>query len=423
MKEVLRLDHGVLTHFPASAGRNKPALILCPGGGYEYCSIREGAPVARAFARDGVEAFVLEYDCTEVPLGVKPLHTLSASVAWVREHAAQLGIAADRIAVGGFSAGAHLAGLLAATWHDADWFPAGTDLQAHRPNAAVLCYPVVSAGAYAHRGSFVRLAGENAAEQRRFSLETLVSARMPRTFLWHTLTDADRSGREHAAARGGFAPREHQPRAAPVPARRARTRARGFGDSRPDERARARPAYKPLAGALRGMAEGGITMQIRHTRPEDLPAMQEIFADARAFMRENGNPDQWGDRFPTQEMLDKDLALHRSYVCEDNGKIAATFAFTTDGEPTYRVIRGGAWLDDAPYGVVHRIAAAKGTHGAASFCMNWCMEQCGNIRIDTHANNKPMQGLLNKLGYTYCGVIELENGRGERLAFQKRVEK
>ena len=160
MKEVLRFDHGVLTHFPASAGRNKPALILCPGGGYEYCSIREGAPVARAFARDGVEAFVLEYDCTEVPLGVKPLHTLSASVAWVREHAAQLGIAADRIAVGGFSAGAHLAGLLAATWHDADWFPTGTDLQAHRPNAAVLCYPVVSAGAYAHRGSFVRLAGK-----------------------------------------------------------------------------------------------------------------------------------------------------------------------------------------------------------------------------------------------------------------------
>ncbi len=100
-------------------------------------------------------------------------------------------------------------------------------------------------------------------------------------------------------------------------------------------------------------------MQIRHTRPEDLPAMQEIFADARAFMRENGNPDQWGDRFPTREMLDKDLALHRSYVCEDNGKIAATFAFTTDGEPTYRVIRGGAWLDDAPYGVVHRIAAAR----------------------------------------------------------------
>ncbi|MFR1151557.1 MAG: alpha/beta hydrolase [Butyricicoccus sp.] len=190
MKEVLRLDHGVLTHFPASDGRNKPALILCPGGGYEYC------PSGRAHrSRVRLRGTVWKRSCssttgTEVPLGVKPLHTLSASVAWVREHAAQLGIAADRIAVGGFSAGAHLAGLLAATWHDADWFPAGTDLQAHRPNAAVLCYPVVSAGAYAHRGSFVRLVGENAAEQQRFSLETLVSARMPRTFLWHTLTDA-----------------------------------------------------------------------------------------------------------------------------------------------------------------------------------------------------------------------------------------
>ena len=231
--------------------RNKPALILCPGGGYEYCSIREGAPVARAFARDGVEAFVLEYDCTEVPLGVKPLHTLSASVAWVREHAAQLGIAADRIAVGGFSAGAHLAGLLAATWHDADWFPAGTDLQAHRPNAAVLCYPVVSAGAYAHRGSFVRLAGENAAEQQRFSLETLVSARMPRTFLWHTLTDAtvpvENTLLLEAALR-----RENASATSCTCSRTACTdsRSRVWTPSRPDERARARPAYKPLAGAL-----------------------------------------------------------------------------------------------------------------------------------------------------------------------------
>ena len=58
--EVLQLSHGRLTHYGRAAGVGKPALVICPGGGYEFCSIREGAPVARAFARDGIESFVLE---------------------------------------------------------------------------------------------------------------------------------------------------------------------------------------------------------------------------------------------------------------------------------------------------------------------------------------------------------------------------
>lgn len=190
MTEVLRLPHGRLTHAAAAPGWRKPALVICPGGGYGFCSIREGAPVARAFARDGIESFVLEYDCAPAPLGSMPLHTLSAAVAWVREHAARFSIDPDKIAVGGFSAGAHLAGTLAATWHREAWAAPGTDLQKHRPNAAVLCYPVVTAGAYAHRGSFEQLAGADEAQQRAFSLETLVEAAMPPTFLWHTLTDA-----------------------------------------------------------------------------------------------------------------------------------------------------------------------------------------------------------------------------------------
>ena len=63
MTEVLQLPHGRLTHYGKAQGFAKSALVICPGGGYEFCSIREGAPVARAFARDGIEAFVLEYDC------------------------------------------------------------------------------------------------------------------------------------------------------------------------------------------------------------------------------------------------------------------------------------------------------------------------------------------------------------------------
>ncbi len=108
---------------------------------------------------------------------------------WVRAHAEQYGVSSQRIAVGGFSAGAHLAGLHAAVWNRAQWYPQGTDLALHRPNAAVLCYPVVTAGAFAHRGSFAQLAGDDVEKQQAFSLEKLVSPDMPRTFLWHTLTD------------------------------------------------------------------------------------------------------------------------------------------------------------------------------------------------------------------------------------------
>ena len=164
-------------------------------------------------------------------------------------------------------------------------------------------------------------------------------------------------------------------------------------------------------------------MEIRHARPADLPELLEIFANARRFMAENGNPNQWGDHTPTLEMLEADIAAACSYVCVQDGRTVATFFLSTAGEPTYRVIREGAWLDDAPYGVVHRIAAAQQGHGAAAYCLEWCLEQCGNIRIDTHQDNRPMQRLLARLGYTYCGLIDLEEGRGERLAFQKRREK
>lgn len=189
MQEI-RLTGGVLTRFPAQRGRDKTALVLCPGGGYEHCSIREGAPVGRAFAKSGVESFVLRYDCEPAPLGDRPLHTLSEAVAWVRTHADELGVSPQKIAVGGFSAGGHLAGLHAAVWHRAERYPEGTDLALHRPNAAVLCYPVVTAGEAAHRGSFERLAGTDTAAQQAFSLEKLVSRTMPPVFLWHTLTDA-----------------------------------------------------------------------------------------------------------------------------------------------------------------------------------------------------------------------------------------
>ena len=160
-------------------------------------------------------------------------------------------------------------------------------------------------------------------------------------------------------------------------------------------------------------------MIIRHSTTADLPAMEAIYADARRFMAENGNPTQWTDGYPVRWMLEEDIALGRSYVCEEDGEILATFVFAVMEDPTYLKIYEGAWLSDDEYGVVHRIASKNRKKGVAGFCLDWCFEQCGNVRIDTHRNNIPMQKALSKYGFKYCGIIYLENG-DERIAFQRR---
>ena len=158
---------------------------------------------------------------------------------------------------------------------------------------------------------------------------------------------------------------------------------------------------------------------IRPSTPEDLEEMLELYAQARRFMAENGNPDQWGDGYPPRAMLEEDIRSGCSYVCcGEDGRLLATFFFTQGEEPTYREIFDGAWLDDAPYGVVHRITARQGTKGVASYCLNWCFARCGNLRIDTHRKNLPMQRALARNSFVYCGVIYVRDG-SERIAFQK----
>jgi len=159
-------------------------------------------------------------------------------------------------------------------------------------------------------------------------------------------------------------------------------------------------------------------MYIRQAEKQDLPAILSLYADARKFMAEQGNPSQWGGGYPSPALINADLILKRNYVCEEDGEILAVFVYATGEEPTYREI-DGAWLNDAPYGFVHRIAS-KGGRGAGMFSLSWCLVQCGNLRIDTHADNVPMQNLLKKMGFRQCGIIHLQNG-DLRIAFQKTL--
>lgn len=160
-------------------------------------------------------------------------------------------------------------------------------------------------------------------------------------------------------------------------------------------------------------------MLIRKTREEELPVLMKMYEEARQFMRETGNPTQWGTTNPRKETIEQDIAQGKSYVCESEGEIVATFFFDVMEDPTYARIEKGEWIEDSPYGVIHRITTDRKTKGAASFCLEWGLMQAGgHLRIDTHENNIVMQKLLKKNGFIYCGIIYIEDGT-ERLAYEK----
>ncbi len=164
-------------------------------------------------------------------------------------------------------------------------------------------------------------------------------------------------------------------------------------------------------------------MTIRNTAVSDLARVMEIYARARDFMARTGNPNQWGPtNWPPRTRIEEDIAMGRSYVCENGaGRVIGVFYFAQgpDIEPRYRDITCGAWANGEPYGVVHRIAADGSEPGVGTFCLKWAYGQCGHLRIDTHPDNKVMQGLLLKLGFERRGIIHVEEDDNPRYAYEK----
>ncbi len=159
------------------------------------------------------------------------------------------------------------------------------------------------------------------------------------------------------------------------------------------------------------------TIQIRQAKMEDFPQILALYDHARAFMAEHGNPTQWGKNYPSEELVQGDIQNGNQYVGVADGKIVATFFYCAMEDPDYQVI-DGAWLNGESYGVVHRITSDGTIKGAASACLGWAFEQCGNLKIDTHRDNVVMQNMLKKNGFQYCGIIHIRDG-AERLAYQK----
>lgn len=159
-------------------------------------------------------------------------------------------------------------------------------------------------------------------------------------------------------------------------------------------------------------------MEIRKTTQEDVAAVMQIYEIARSFMRQTGNLLQWSGGYPSEELVRRDIEDGISYVAVENGEIEAVFIYFFGDDPTYLHIENGAWQNDAPYGVIHRIASRGQIKGSGAFCLQWGFSQCGNLKIDTHNDNRVMQHVLEKNGFKRCGTIYLENGE-PRIAFQK----
>ena len=172
--------------------RSRGAMLICPGGGYDFCSEREADPVAFRFLGAGYACFVLRYSCVNKKFPTNLLEC-AAAVKYIRENAESFDIDPDKLFVMGFSAGGHLAASMANLWNSSLVSDVlGCPSETLKVNGSVLCYPVIlSDPALTHEGSISNLIlHKHDPELREFvSMDRRVGPQTPPTFIWHCADD------------------------------------------------------------------------------------------------------------------------------------------------------------------------------------------------------------------------------------------
>lgn len=158
-------------------------------------------------------------------------------------------------------------------------------------------------------------------------------------------------------------------------------------------------------------------MKIELAKKTDLDRLLEIYREAREFMKNSGNKTQWGDNKPSKETLERDIENKNLYKVVDFDEIVGAFALIYGEDKTYLEI-DGKWLNDEPYATLHRVASSGKARGIMSEIIKFSEEKYENLRIDTHKNNHKMLDKIRENGFTYCGVIKIDDG-SPREAFQK----
>lgn len=157
---------------------------------------------------------------------------------------------------------------------------------------------------------------------------------------------------------------------------------------------------------------------IRKATKDDFKKIEDIYAAARRFMAENGNPTQWKNNYPPAETIKADIENGDLYVVSDENDIHGVFAFIIGDDPTYREI-DGSWLSEEKYGTIHRIAGDGKMKGIFSSAMSFCEEKIKHLRIDTHPDNKVMQKAIEKHGFEKRGIIIYKPDGSPRFAYEK----
>lgn len=158
-------------------------------------------------------------------------------------------------------------------------------------------------------------------------------------------------------------------------------------------------------------------MKIELAKKTDLNKLLEIYREAREFMKNSGNKTQWGDNKPSKETLERDIENKNLYKVVDFDEIVGAFALIYGEDKTYLEI-DGKWLNDEPYATLHRVVSSGKARGIMSEIIKFSEEKYENLRIDTHKNNHKMLDKIRENGFTYCGVIKIDDG-SPREAFQK----
>lgn len=164
-------------------------------------------------------------------------------------------------------------------------------------------------------------------------------------------------------------------------------------------------------------------MEFRRAVAEDLGEIMDIIRQAQDYFK-NVGINQWQNNYPNAGVITADIKDNNAYVLADGDNIIGTVTVIFGREKSYNYIEG-KWLSDLDYAVVHRIAVRaeyKGK-GLASVMLRNIEQMCiekgiHSIRVDTHEDNKSMQRLLMKNGFSYCGIVYLQDG-SKRLAYEK----